>query len=339
MAELPVLVTGGAGFIGSHTCLRLLEAGHPVVVLDNFSNSSREALSRVERLAGKPLQLVEGDVREPGALDRAFSHMPVGAVIHFAGLKAVGESVERPLFYYDNNVGGTLRLLEAMARHGCQRLVFSSSATVYAETTHLPIIEDAPCAPKSPYGRTKLMVEEILSDAGVAAPALRILSLRYFNPVGAHPSGTIGEDPRGIPSNLMPFLMQVAVGRRERLEVFGGDYSTPDGTGVRDYLHVMDLADGHLAALAALDRTTAPTAINLGTGTGHSVLEVLHAASHAVGRELPYRIGPRRPGDAASVYADPSRAKALLGWQARRSLAEMCADAWRWQQQNPNGYS
>jgi UDP-glucose 4-epimerase len=341
MTDRTVLVTGGAGYIGSHTCVVLLEAGVRVVVLDNLDNSSLVALERVAELvpaAEERLAFVEGDIRETHDLDRAFDHGDVDAVVHFAGLKAVGESVEVPLRYYDNNVSGTVQLLDAMERHGVHDLVFSSSCTVYGEPETVPITEDTPLGASSPYGRTKLVIEDMLRDVAATAHPWRIALLRYFNPVGAHPSGLIGEDPVGIPNNLMPYIMQVAVGRRDHLTVHGGDYPTPDGTCIRDYLHVVDLAEGHLAALDHLDAVDGAVPINLGTGTGSSVLDVVRAASEAVGRDLPYEIGPRRAGDVVAVWADPSRAESLLHWRASRTLADMCADHWRWQSQNPDGY-
>lgn len=336
-----VLVTGGAGYIGSHTCLVLAEAGHQVTLLDNFSNSSRRVLERLARLAGQAPRLVEGDVRDPACLSRVFAATSVDAVIHFAGLKAVGESVAAPLSYYDNNVTGSLTLVEAMGRYGVRTLVFSSSATVYGNPASVPIRENFPLSVTNPYGRTKLMVEEIMADLWRADPTWKLACLRYFNPVGAHESGLIGEDPRGIPNNLLPYIAQVAVGRRERLTIFGGDYPTVDGTGVRDYIHVMDLAEGHLAALHALATEgggDGPLTVNLGTGRGISVLEMVRAFEAASGRSIPFQVASRRPGDVASCYADPSRAQALLGWHARRGLAEMCLDAWRWQSMNPMGF-
>jgi UDP-glucose 4-epimerase len=339
MTDRTVLVTGGAGYIGSHTCVVLLEAGLRVVVLDNLDNSSMVAIERVAELvpaAAERLEFLEGDVREPHDLDRAFAH-DVEAVVHFAGLKAVGESVEVPLRYYDNNVAGTVQLLYAMERHDVRDLVFSSSCTVYGEPETVPITEDSSLGASSPYGRTKLYIEEMLRDIAVTG-AWRIALLRYFNPVGAHPSGLIGEDPVGIPNNLMPYTMQVAVGRRDHLTVNGDDYPTPDGTCIRDYLHVVDLAEGHLAALDHIDQLDGAVAVNLGTGTGSSVLDVVRAASEAVGHDIPYEIGPRRAGDVVAVWADPGRAASLLHWRAQRTLAEMCADHWRWQEQNPNGY-
>ena len=345
MTDRTVLVTGGAGYIGSHTCVVLLEAGLRVIVLDNLDNSSVVALERVAELvpaAAERLVFVEGDLREPHDLDRAFGHAGDGArieaVVHFAGLKAVGESVEVPLRYYDNNVAGTVQLLYTMERHDVRDLVFSSSCTVYGEPDTVPIDEDTPLGASSPYGRTKLHIEEMLRDVAATGAGWRIALLRYFNPVGAHPSGLIGEDPIGIPNNLMPYIMQVAVGRRDHLTVHGGDYPTPDGTAVRDYLHVVDLAEGHLAALDHLDAIDGAVPINLGTGTGSSVLDVVRAASAAVGRDLPYEIGPRRAGDVVAVWADPARAASLLHWRASRTLADMCADHWRWQSQNPDGY-
>ncbi|MBB5390107.1 MULTISPECIES: UDP-glucose 4-epimerase GalE [unclassified Herbaspirillum] len=332
-----ILVTGGAGYIGSHTCVELLKAGHEVVVFDNFCNSSPEAVARVQKIAGKSVSLVKGDVRNREQLESVLREFKCEAVIHFAGLKAVGESVEQPLMYYDNNVLGTVRLLEAMEATGVKTIVFSSSATVYAPPQYLPLDEDHPLAASSPYGRSKMMVEDILRDCYRAHPDWKIALLRYFNPVGAHESGLIGEDPDGIPNNLMPFVAQVAIGRRERLNIWGGDYPTPDGTGVRDFIHVVDLATGHLAALQTL---TEPQcfAINLGTGTGHSVLDVVKAYEKACGKTLPYIIAERRPGDIAEYYANPAAAKRKLGWEAQRGLDAICADSWRWQQMNPNGF-
>jgi UDP-glucose 4-epimerase len=334
-----VLVTGGAGYIGSHTCVALLRAGWAVVVLDNLSNSSPVALDRVRQLATGDITFHQGDLRDAAALDRVLSERPIDAVVHFGGLKAVGESTENPLTYYSNNVVGTVELLESMRRHDVRDIVFSSSCTVYGEPETLPITEASPLGAMSPYGRTKLFIEELLRDVVASEPGWRAFLLRYFNPVGAHPSGIIGEDPVGRPNNLMPFVMQVAVGRRDKLTVFGNDYPTADGTCIRDYVHVEDIAEGHVAALEALDRIEGAEAVNLGTGTGSSVLEVLAAASAAVGRDLPYEIGPRRPGDIAATWADVSHAEALLGWRATRTLADMCADHWRWQSTNPSGYS
>lgn len=336
-----ILVTGGAGYIGSHTCVELLQAGFEVTVFDNFSNSHPEALARVQRITGKPVPLVRGDCRDRAALAAAMRASKATAVIHFAGLKAVGESVEQPLSYYDNNVVGTLRLLEAMGECGVKQLVFSSSATVYGDPQRLPLTEDHPLSATNPYGRSKLMVEEILRDLQNSDASWRLCILRYFNPVGAHVSGLIGEDPRGVPNNLLPFVAQVAVGRRASLNVWGGDYPTPDGTGVRDYIHVVDLALGHLKALQTLERSTQMTeclTVNLGTGNGYSVLEIVKAFEQASGKPVPYQVAARRPGDIASCYADPQHAQAQLGWRAERGLAEMCADAWRWQSANPKGY-
>ena len=333
-----ILVTGGAGYIGSHTCLQLLQAGHDLVVLDNLSNSQPEALQRVQQLTGRQLQLVEGDIRDETMLDAVFRY-PIKAVIHFAGLKAVGESVAEPLRYYDNNVAGTLSLLKAMKKHGCQQLVFSSSATVYGDPASVPIREHFPLSATNPYGRSKLMIEDMLRDLAHAEPDWRIAILRYFNPVGAHASGQIGEDPNGIPNNLMPFISQVAVGKRAQLSVFGDDYPTHDGTGVRDYIHVEDLARGHLCALAKLQQQAGLLTVNLGTGQGYSVLDMVKAFEQASGRPVPYSVTPRRPGDVAACYADPAQAEQLLGWHAEKTLADMCADSWRWQSQNPNGYS
>jgi len=334
-----ILVTGGAGYIGSHTCLELLEAGWKVVVLDNLSNSSAESLRRVQEMAGRELAFIEGDMRDRAVLERIFAEHAVAAVIHFAGLKAVGESCTVPLRYYDNNLTGTIGLLEAMDRADCRNIIFSSSATVYGDPASLPITEDFPLSTTNPYGRTKLFIEDILRDLCAADTRWRAVLLRYFNPVGAHPDGRIGEDPRDIPNNLMPYIMQVAIGRRDRLEVFGDDYDTPDGTGVRDYIHVVDLARGHLAALDHLDELSGCTAINLGTGRGYSVLEMVKAAEKASGRPVPYRIVGRRPGDIAACWADPSLAAELLGWRAELDIDRMCADHWRWQSANPDGYA
>jgi UDP-glucose 4-epimerase len=345
MKPREILVTGGAGYIGSHTCVELLAAGYEIVVIDNLDNSSQEALDRVQRLTGKPLQFYQADIRDREALTSIFSAHAIESVIHFAGLKAVGESVSHPLLYYRNNVAGTLTLLETMAGAGIKSIVFSSSATVYGDPATVPIREDFPLTATNPYGRTKLMIEEILRDLWEADREWNITLLRYFNPVGAHASGQLGEDPKGIPNNLMPYVSQVAVGRREKLAVFGNDYPTPDGTGVRDYIHVTDLAQGHIAALrhAAKRRRvengypSVPT-YNLGTGRGYSVLEMVHAFEKASGRKVPYIITDRRPGDIAACYADPSLANRELGWQAKRGLEEMCADTWRWQLQNPEGF-
>jgi len=334
---MSILVTGGAGYIGSHTCVELLRAGHDVVVFDNFSNSHPEALNRVEQITGRKPILVQGDIRDQAAIEFALRQYQCQAVIHFAGLKAVGESVEKPLLYYDNNVVGTHRLLAAMQNCGVSTLVFSSSATVYGEPQRLPLTEDHPLSATNPYGRSKLVIEYMLRDVYHAHPDWRIAILRYFNPVGAHESGLIGEDPQGTPNNLMPYVAQVAVGRREYLNVWGNDYPTSDGTGVRDYIHVVDLALGHLKALEALDRPQC-IAVNLGTGVGYSVLDVVKAFEAASGQSVQYRIGPRRPGDVAACYADPCLAMQLLGWRAERDLAAMCQDHWRWQKHNPQGY-
>jgi len=336
MARL--LVTGGAGYIGSHTCVALLEAGHDVVSLDNYSNSSPRALERVQRIAGRSLTAVEGDVRDAALLARLFGEHALDGVIHFAALKAVGESVQRPLAYYDNNVGGTLALLQAMHAAGVRLVVFSSSATVYGTPDALPITEQAPIRTMNPYGATKAMVEQMLRDVVVADGRWAVVSLRYFNPIGAHPSGEIGEDPHDIPNNLFPFVCQVAAGRREQLSVFGNDWPTPDGTGVRDYLHVVDLAAGHLRAFDYALRHPGFSAVNLGTGRGISVLDLVRSFEAATGRAVPYRIAARRPGDIAECWADPSAASRLLGWRAERSVEQACADGWRWQQRNPNGY-
>ncbi len=333
-----ILVTGGAGYIGSHTCLELLQAGHEVVVVDNLSNSKVESLRRVQELTGRAVVFHRADLRDAEALDAIFRRDQVEAVLHFAGLKAVAESVAIPLSYYHNNITGTLVLCEAMQAHGVRNLVFSSSATVYGVPAAVPITEDFPLAATNPYGRSKLMIEDILRDLFVSDASWNIALLRYFNPVGAHPSGRIGEDPAGIPNNLMPFVAQVATGKLPELSVFGGDYPTPDGTGVRDYIHVVDVALGHLAALDKLATNPGVVTYNLGTGRGYSVLEMVAAFEQASGRKVPYKIVGRRPGDAALSYADASKAGAELGWVATRDLAQMCADSWRWQSANPNGY-
>ncbi len=333
-----ILGTGGAGYIGSHTCVELLNAGYEVTVLDNLCNSGRESLKRVQRITNKALDFVQGDIRDRADVVDVLRRSAATAVIHFAGLKAVGESVVNPLAYYDNNVVGTIRLLEAMAECGIKSLVFSSSATVYGEPQKLPLAEDHPLSATNPYGRSKLVIEHILRDLFRSDPSWCFGILRYFNPVGAHASGLIGEDPQGTPNNLLPFLAQVAVGKRDFLNVWGNDYATPDGTGVRDYVHVVDLALGHLAALRKLQTAPQCFSVNLGTGTGYSVLDMVHAFERSSGKSVPIRIGPRRAGDVAACYADSSLAHALLGWQAQRDLEAMCADAWRWQARNPNGY-
>lgn len=336
---MTIFITGGAGYIGSHTCVELLNAGQQVAVFDNFSNSQPEALARVERITGKRPALYQGDIRDSAALAAALRDSGATAVIHFAGLKAVGESVQNPLAYYDNNVVGTVRLLEAMGECGVKTLVFSSSATVYGDPQRLPLMEDHPLSTTNPYGQTKLVIEEMLRDLHRSDANWRISILRYFNPVGAHRSGLIGEDPQGIPNNLLPFVAQVAVGRRAFLNVWGNDYATPDGTGVRDYIHVVDLAMGHLKALERLENHAECLAINLGTGVGYSVLDMVRAFEKASGRPVPYEIAPRREGDIASCYADPGTAQALLCWSAQSGLDAMCEDAWRWQRNNPNGYA
>jgi UDP-glucose 4-epimerase len=343
--EKPViLVTGGTGYIGSHAVVALSAAGYCPIIVDNLSNSKASVLERIAAITGDLPPFYKADLRDRTALNAVFQEHPVAAIIHFAGLKAVGESVAEPLRYYENNVESTLALCSVMAARGVKRLIFSSSATVYGNPRTVPIRENFPLAPTNPYGHTKLMIEQILQDVYVADPDWRIALLRYFNPVGAHKSGLIGEDPQGNPNNLMPYISQVAVGRRERLNVFGNDYPTPDGTGVRDYIHVMDLAEGHVAALQNMGTATssrlapAPLIINLGTGQGYSVLELLHAFEKVSCKTIPYHITDRRPGDIATCYADPARASSLLGWKAQRSLADMCADTWRWQSSNPNGY-
>ncbi|MGQ0544124.1 MAG: UDP-glucose 4-epimerase GalE [Betaproteobacteria bacterium] len=331
-----VLVTGGLGYIGSHTCVVLAEAGFRLVIVDNLCNAKKAVLERLSELVNQEIRFHKADLRDRSSLERILSG--VDSVVHFAGLKAVGESVEKPLLYYDNNVGGTVRLLEAMAARGVQRLVFSSSATVYGDPERLPIPEGHRLAPTNPYGKSKLVIEHMLADHAAADAAFRYAALRYFNPIGAHPSGRLGEDPRGIPNNLLPYVAQVAVQKLSALKVFGKDYKTADGTGVRDYIHVMDLARGHLAALQYLDRKKGSLTVNLGTGRGYSVLEVVAAFERASRRKVPLEFAPRRPGDVAQSYADPSLAARQLGWEAALDLDAMCRDVWRWQSQNPDGY-
>lgn len=333
-----ILVTGGAGYIGSHTCVLLLEAGYDVLVLDNFSNSKPESIRRVEAITGKKLDFVKADVRNANALRDVFKNNVIEGVIHFAGLKAVGESVSEPLMYYDNNVTGSTVLAEVMAEFNVFTLVFSSSATVYGSEAVSPIKENASLSAINPYGWSKLMVEQIYRDLAASNSAWRIGLLRYFNPVGAHESGTIGEDPNGIPNNLMPNVCQVAVGKRDELKVFGDDYATHDGTGVRDYIHVMDLAQGHLAALVWLKSNTGANAFNLGTGQGYSVLDLIKAFKKSSGKNVPYKIHPRRAGDSAEAYSNPEKSQKALGWKAKRDIQAMCDDAWKWQEQNPQGY-
>ena len=335
---MKILVTGGAGYIGSHTCLELLQAGHEVVVVDNLSNSKEESLKRIQEISGKSLEFHRVDLLDREALDRVFAGADIDAVIHFAGLKAVGESVKIPLSYYHNNITGTLILCELMGKYGVKNLVFSSSATVYGDPATVPITEDFPLGSTNPYGRTKLMIEEILRDWHASDSSLNIALLRYFNPIGAHKSGRIGEDPNGIPNNLIPFISQVAVGKLPQLRVFGNDYPTQDGTGVRDYIHVVDLAIGHLRALEKLTSNPGVVTYNLGTGRGYSVLEMAAAFEKACGKKIPYEIVERRPGDIAECYANPALANQELGWSANREVEEMCADSWRWQSGNPEGY-
>jgi UDP-glucose 4-epimerase len=335
-----ILLTGGAGYIGSHTAVEVLDAGWDVVIVDNLANASPLAVDRVRELATRgAVTFHEVDVLDTERLRAVFAEHPVDAVVHFAGLKAVGESVAEPWRYHEVNVGGAISLVKVMRDHGVRDLVFSSSCTVYGEPESVPITEDAPLRTQSPYGGTKLYIEQMLREVAAAEPGWRTVLLRYFNPVGAHPSGRIGEDPRGVPNNLLPYVMQVAVGRHPAVRVFGDDYPTPDGTGVRDYIHVVDLARGHVAALQALEEVSGCRAVNLGTGSGASVLEVIAAASRAIGREIPYEIHPRRPGDVTAAWADPSLAHELLGWRADRGLDAICADAWRWQSANPEGYA
>ncbi len=338
MTKKTILVTGASGYIGSHTCVELLQANYSVVALDNLCNSSKESLRRVEKITGCSIPFHEADVRDRAALDRILSEQAVDACIHFAGLKAVGESVAHPLMYFENNVAGSVTLLQALGDANVKRIVFSSSATVYGDPASVPIEESVPLSATNPYGRSKLMVEEIINDLGRSDKSWRAGILRYFNPVGAHESGLIGEDPRGIPNNLMPYVAQVAIGRREKLSVFGNDYPTPDGTGVRDYIHVVDLARGHVAALDRLFAKEGVFTVNLGTGNGYSVLEAVRAFEQASERLVPYEIVARRPGDVASCYASPIAARELLNWRAEKNLKDMCIDLWRWQTKNPDGY-
>ena len=338
---MSILITGGCGYIGSHTCIEMLKAGFDIVVLDNYYNAKPEALRRVKELAGRDFPFYECDIRDAEGLRKIFKAHDIEAVIHFAGLKAVGESVSKPLTYYDNNVSGTVVLCQVMAEAGCKRMVFSSSATVYGMNNPSPLREDMPTgAVTNPYGRTKYIIEEILRDTCVSDPAWSAVLLRYFNPIGAHESGRIGEDPCGIPNNLMPYISQVAIGKLPHLSIFGNDYDTHDGTGVRDYIHVVDLAKGHVAAIQKVEKTDPGVLIyNLGTGKGYSVLDVVHAFEKACGKEIPYEIKPRRAGDIATCYADPTKAKKELGWVAEYGIEEMCEDSWRWQTMNPNGYA
>lgn len=334
-----ILVTGGAGYIGSHTCLELLDSGYEVVAVDNLVNSRRESLERVKQITGKPITFYEVDVCNESALDRIFEQHAIAGVIHFAALKAVGESVAKPIEYYRNNLNGLLVVLDVMRKHGVKQFVFSSSATVYGVPERSPIDEQFPLSATNPYGQSKVIAEQVLRDVTIADPSWRIAVLRYFNPVGAHESGLIGEDPAGIPNNLMPYVAQVAVGKLEKLRVFGGDYPTPDGTGVRDYIHVVDLARGHIAALDALVKRDSGFVVNLGTGRGYSVLEVVKAFEQASGRPVPYEIVARRPGDIAECYANAALAKNLLGWEARFGIERMCQDHWQWQEKNPRGFA
>ena len=337
---MSILVSGGAGYIGSHTCVELLEAGYEIVVVDNLSNSCEESLRRVERITGKTVPFIKADLCDPAATQAVFAQYPdIEAVIHFAGLKAVGESVRKPLEYYTNNLVSTLTLLNVMREHGVKNFVFSSSATVYGDPASVPIREDFPTGgTTNPYGTTKLFLERVLMDYCAADPTLNVALLRYFNPIGAHASGLIGEDPNGIPNNLVPYIAQVAVGKLEKLHVYGDDYPTPDGTGVRDYIHVVDLAQGHVAALKKLETNCGLFVVNLGTGKGYSVLDVLRAYEKACGKTLPYVVDPRRPGDVAACYAEPKKALEEMGWQAKLGIEEMCASSWKWQSTNPNGY-
>ena len=336
---MAILVTGGAGFIGSHTCVELLNAGYEVVVLDNLVNASEKSLERVKAITGKEVTFYKGDILDRTILNEIFEKEKIDSCIHFAGLKAVGESVQKPWEYYNNNISGTLTLVDVMRQHNCKNIIFSSSATVYGDPAEIPITENCPkgqCT--NPYGWTKSMLEQVLMDIQKADPEWNVILLRYFNPIGAHKSGTMGENPNGIPNNLMPYITQVAVGKLKELGVFGDDYDTPDGTGVRDYIHVVDLALGHVKAIKKLEAKEGVSIYNLGTGNGYSVLQMVKAMEKACGHEIPYEIKPRREGDIATCYADPSKAKRELGWEAQRGLDEMCEDSWRWQSQNPNGY-
>jgi len=333
-----ILVTGGTGYIGSHTCIELIKAGYKIVVIDNLYNSSLESLKRVEKLSNSKIPFHKVDIRDKGALTQVFEWYKIDGVIHFAGLKAVGESVEKPIEYYDTNVGGTFILAEVMRDFDCKTFVFSSSATVYGDPHTVPIKEDFPLSVTNPYGRSKLMIEEFLQDVFVADDSWHIALLRYFNPVGAHKSGLIGEDPNGMPNNLIPYISQVAAGKLEKLSVFGGDYDTPDGTGVRDYIHVVDLAKGHVKALQALENKSQVLTVNLGTGNGYTVLDMIKTFEKSSGKDVPFKIVDRRPGDIATCYADPAYAARKLDWKAEYGLSEMCEDTWRWQKNNPNGY-
>ena len=336
---MKILVTGGAGYIGSHTCVELLNEGYEVVIVDNLDNSNAKAVDRIEQITGKKVTFYEKDIRDKEAMNDIFGREKPECVIHFAGLKAVGESVQKPLEYYENNINGTLVMLDAMRKNGCKNIIFSSSATVYGDPAFIPITEECPKGKiTNPYGRTKSMLEEILTDLNISDPEWNVILLRYFNPIGAHKSGLIGEDPKGIPNNLLPYVAQVAVGKLKCLGVFGNDYDTPDGTGVRDYIHVVDLARGHVKAINKIKENPGVKIYNLGTGNGYSVLQVVKAFSKACGHDVPYEIKPRRAGDIATCYADPSLAKKELGWVAEYGIDEMCADSWRWQSMNPNGY-
>lgn len=335
---MAILVTGGAGYIGSHTCVELLKAGYEVIVIDNLVNSKEESITRIREITGKALTFYKADLLDKQALNKIFKNKSIEAVMHFAGLKAVSESISFPLRYYHNNIAGTLTLLEIMQIHGVKKIVFSSSATVYGNPHTVPITEDFPLSATNPYGQTKLIIEQILSDLYYSEPDWNIAILRYFNPIGAHPSGKIGEDPNGIPNNLVPYITQVAIGKLRVLNIFGSDYETPDGTGVRDYIHVVDLAAGHIKALQKLNENPGNVVYNLGTGKGYSVLEIINTFSKVTGKEIPYRFVERRPGDVAVSYADPSKANNELSWSAKYGLEEMCTDAWRWQRNNPEGY-
>ena len=337
---MKILVTGGAGYIGSHTCVELLNAGYEVVIVDNLDNSNAKAVDRIEQITGKKVTFYEKDIRDKEAMNDIFGREKPECVIHFAGLKAVGESVQKPLEYYENNINGTLVMLDAMRKNGCKNIIFSSSATVYGDPAFIPITEECPKgSPTNPYGWTKSMLEQILTDLHTSDPEWNVILLRYFNPIGAHKSGLIGEDPKGIPNNLLPYVAQVAVGKLKCLGVFGDDYDTPDGTGVRDYIHVVDLATGHVKAIDKIKENPGVKIYNLGTGNGYSVLQVVKAFSKACGHDVPYEIKPRRAGDIATCYADPSLAKKELGWEAKYGIDEMCEDSWRWQSMNPNGYN